>query len=237
MSISPPYPEAVIQSVGNVTLKLAREHQPALERGGFSGWRIDRMESDLEELNLTPTADANRLTLRGYTGEKDEALYVCYDWGRSFEQRVIGSCGRGSPEHDMFPLDDLVSAERDEEEMLVVMPTLLDLLDQLAPKLDLDGDLEEFKAEGAAALETMQNTELTQELYKVEKGAQARHRQLLRRRIYDAINDIHRTGRRVYKNDPEKRALFRSKWPYNRSKSGESQAEPSETESPERDND
>ncbi|HKJ66384.1 MAG TPA: hypothetical protein VKA68_00365 [bacterium] len=237
MGIAPNYSEQTILSVGSVTLFVARDHQPALEDGGLSGHRIDQMERDIEELEAAPTEEANKLTLRGFTESKNEALDQCYLWGRKFEQKIEDIYGKHSAEAGMFPRDQFADAVDSEDEMLVVMPTLLDLLEQLEEGLAQNGELEEFKSEGSAALETLQNRELTQELYKVEKGEQARHRQVLRRRIYDTVNDINKTGRRVYRNDPEKRDLFRSRWPYKKRSSESSQSEASGPDAPEDDAD
>lgn len=235
MSISPPFSESTILSVGRIVLSIAREHQDALAGGGLSHSRIDRMETDIDSLEAAPTAKENDLTLRGKTEAKNEALDACYMWGRSLEQRLVDRFGDDSPEVERFPTSRFSEAVDKENEMMMVMPTLFSLIDELEANLDGDGDLADFRAEGAADLETLRNKELAQELFKVDMGTQARHRQVLRRRIYDTVNDINRTGRRVYRNDPEKRNLFRSRWPYKRP-DGDSPPESPETgESPDQD--
>lgn len=213
MSIAPPYSEPVVISVGKVTLSVAREHQEAIGKGGLSAQRIDQMEADIGELEDYPTTKADETELEGLTDAKNEALDACYDWGRSLEQRLTDRFGAGSPEEEMFPSDAFAEATRSEDGMMMVMPTLLSLVDQVEESFDGEGALEEFRAEGEADLEALRNKDLAQELFKVTKRRQTRHRQILRRRIYDTVNDITRTGRRVYRHDPEKRDLFRSPWP------------------------
>ena len=217
MSIAPPFSETVVLSVGKVTLALARDHQEALDRGGLSARRIDQMEEDIRELEEYPTTAADEDKLEGLTDAKNEVLEACYQWGGALKQRISDLFGAGSPEAERFPSERFSKAARSEDQMLMVVPTLLSLIDQLAPDLEADDDLDTARAEGEAFLEALRNKDLAQELFKVTKGFKTRHRQILRRQIYDTVNDITRTGRRVYRNDPEKRALFRSPWPRNRS--------------------
>ncbi len=211
------YSEETILSVAKTTLSSARSEIESLSVFGFVPASLAQFEVDIQAAEALPSETQNRISLRDFTQSKDEALDTCDHWGRELRIRLQLAFGNSSAEARSFPSKEFRSAQDSENAMMNVMKILLQLANKYNETLVNNGQTAEVLARGNELLDDLRAADSAQETQKVGKTAatQDRHQHFLG--LYDTVNRINKIGRLVFKDDPAKRALFKSKWPTRKS--------------------
>ncbi len=209
----PKYSEATILSVAKTTLASGRSTVATLAEFGITAISLDAFEADIGQAEALPREANQRVQLRYLTHYKDDALFVCEQWGKKLRMRLELAFGRGSHELGTFPAKQFNAAESSENAMMSVMPLLIELADKHQAVLADHGQTPEILAQGPTVLADLRTADAAQEVRKVEKlqATQARYELFLR--LYDTITRINKVGRLVFRDDPVHLALFESKWP------------------------
>ena len=211
--IRPKYPDEVIYSIARVTLANARENVADLNSFGITAEVLTAFETSIETAAALPSGPVLLLGQKNLTGNKNSAIDACYDWGKALQTRLKFVFGRKSPQSDTFPNKSFLAARTSETRMAAVMEVLLSLAEQYQDALAAAGQTPEVIAAGRTLLTQMREAEAQQELKKAAKNAGNRKRYKQLDEIYETTNRVNEIGRLVFKNDPDKQALFKSRWP------------------------
>ncbi len=217
----PRFSEEIILSVSKTTLVNARNNQVALSEFGMTEDKLNQFEINIQTAEALPGEKQNKITLKGFTFNKDKALKACYQWGQKLYLRLELAFGKDSFQCKSFPSKDFNKAESSENAMKTVMKVLISIADQYKTELANFGQTAEKLAMGSELLNLLRVTDSTQELNKDEKKMATKDRNQQYINLYDMVNEINRIGRIVFKNDPVKLALFQSKWPKSKPKDSE----------------
>ena len=209
----PRFSETTILSVSKTTLANARSHTAALSEFGITKGLLDEFETDIQAAEALSSETHNRIILRGFTEDKDEALDNCYLWSRQLRLRLEMAFGENSPEAKSFPSRQFKNAVNSENGMMAVMKTLQALAGKHKETLAKFGQKAEYLAQGAQCLDDLRAKDSTQEVKKDEKKQKTQQRYKDFLKLYRTVKKINRVGRLVFANDRVNKGLFESKWP------------------------
>ena len=209
----PRFTEKVILPVSKTTLAAAREHQADLSRFGATVEQLDDLESRIQAAESVTIDSVNVLGQKQSTGQKNVALEACYDWARDLAFRMELAFGKSSVEYRAFPSGALNDAKTSERSMIALMPALIRFATDHHAVLSAKGQTDAIRDTGATLLAALKSANEAQEMQKLLRTSDTQDRYNRLKSIYETVNKINRIGQRVYRDNPAKFALFKSRWP------------------------
>lgn len=209
----PRFTEKVILPVSKTTLAAAREHQADLSSFGATVEQLDDLESRIQAAESVTIDSVNVLGQKQSTGQKNVALEACYDWSRDLAFRMELAFGKSSVEYRAFPSGALIDAKTSERSMIALMPAFIRFATDHHAVLSAKGQTDAIRDAGATLLAALKSANETQEMQKLLRTSDTQDRYDRLKSIYEAVNKINRIGQRVYRDNPAKFALFKSRWP------------------------
>lgn len=213
MTASLRFPASKILAAARRTYKVARPFADQLATLGSGPTLFAKFEVEIAAAEETPTHGQSTLTVRGRTITKDNALEECVDWAAKLRHRRDNAVEDGHAELPAFPSAKLRKAESSETAMGALMAELLAFASTHAAALAECGQTEQDLTDGATLRKALGTADTAQETAKVTSTSETETRKKRFLVLYRRVNRINRDGRRVFKDDPEKRVLFKSPWP------------------------
>lgn len=210
----PRFSEEVTLETSRRLLDHAADHEEDLEReAGFTRARRCEIEKLYEETDALRSAEAGEIILKGLTHKKNQKLGLCVDYCEDVRDRLELAYGTGSPEHRSFPSKEFEEARDSETRMLSVMELVLDLVRKHKKKLMERGMTKREIARGPELRKELREANAVQERQKDLNKAENAHRRRNLILLYDATQEMSKSGTLAFKDDPEKRRLFENPWP------------------------
>jgi len=207
-----PYATEDILTEAKLALKRAAKDQDALSALGVTRDWLEQYREEIRTAEHLPDEEVRQLRLEEKTEQKDEALAACYGWADNLQERIRFQYGAASSQYQRFPTDEKNEARTSERKMAPLMETLIQYAANLAGDADGQGASSEFADEGRTLLRALRSADQAQEAQKVDNLAATREQTEVFRTLYRKVNRINRAGRTVFRDDPARRARYRSPW-------------------------
>ncbi|MGK7931312.1 MAG: hypothetical protein AB4041_07750 [Microcystaceae cyanobacterium] len=207
-----PVPNDRILEEANLKIALAKKYLTKLSTFGITKQWIGQMQQDIDEVTTIPSFELQKTELKELTGDKDDKLAECVEWGRILRTRMSLAVADNLLKNVEFPRSSWTECERNESKLIAFMPTLIQLAKNHGKALVTVGQTSEFITQGEQLYDELCQANQAQEAYNIQRKAVTRNRQKAFRSLYDKVNRINKIGQIVFKDDDSTQVLFESSW-------------------------
>lgn len=207
--------ESNIINVSRKVLEIARKHIKKMSLFGISEYYLEDFEHKILDCEDFINRDLEIIELKDLTSRKYKALEDCYNWGRQLSLRVEIAFGKKSNQFENFPSRQLLESQRHDEKMISLMEVLISISKKYSVELHDYGQTAEVIENGRRLLRALKIANQEQENKKNSKKESTKLRREKFQELYEIVNKINKVGRTVYKNDKNKKILFKSQWKNN----------------------
>ncbi len=201
-------PEEVILEDAKLKLSFARDRLSDLALLGINPAWLDQFQTQITAYEALLSDDAQLATQKQLTVQKDNLLKQAELWGNLLRDRCQYAFGKGS--FNPFPLSSFRAAVRNESKMIQILPNLVAIASSNASALAAFGQPPDYASQGQSLRDQLDTINQQQEKAKRERKAATETRHQAARSVYESLTHLNDVARKVYRNHPAQKALFKA---------------------------